>query len=203
MSRVPYVFTILTTVLFLTTPAPRPLLAQASIDFSSGSSLMLGYTVKPPEQMFGAGAIFFPGGVLDGWGVLADGRFASNRPPSEELEPNRTPEQAFQEGDIFVNNRSSWNGFHLALVRAVGPELAIYAGGGLASETVYSQYTFERVQGEIIEFGRYWLEREDDGRTEPSFIVGAIYRMGSRLALQMGVQTAPRGFAVGGYLLVF
>lgn len=203
MSRTLSAVALLATFMVLAVISPRPLSAQVSIDFSSGSALLLGYTVKPPEQMFGAGAIFFPGGALDGWGILVDGRYASNRPSSEELEPDRTPDEAFQEGDLFVNNRSSWNGFHLGLVRAVGPELALYAGGGLASETLYSQYTFERVQGELVEFGRYWLEREDDGRTEASFIVGAIYRMGSRLALQMGIQTAPRGFAVGGYLLVF
>lgn len=203
MSRSLAGLVLLGTVILLATPTPRPLAAQASIDFSSGSSLMLGYTVKPPEQMFGAGAVFFPGGALEGWGLLVDGRFASNRPPSEELEPGRTPEEAFADGDLFVNNRSSWNGFHVALVRGVGSELALYAGGGQATETVYSQYTYERVVGDVVEFGRYWLDLEAEGRTEPSFIVGAIYRMGSRVALQMGLQTAPRGFAVGGYLLVF
>jgi len=203
MSRTLAGFALLAMVTFLANASPRPLAAQASIDFSSGSSLMVGYTAKPPEQMFGGGAIFLPGGAFDGWGVLVDARFASNRPPSEELEPGRTPEQAFQEGDLFVNNRSSWRGFHVALVRSIGPELALYAGGGRAEETVYSQYTYERVVGEIVEFGRYWLDLEDQGRTEPSFVVGALYRMGSRVGLQMGLQTAPRGFAVGGYLLVF
>jgi hypothetical protein len=203
MSRSLVGLTLVTTIIVLATLSPRPLSAQGSIDFSTGSSLMVGYTVKPPEQMFGGGVIFFPGGTLERWGVLVDGRIASNRPPSGELEAGRTPDDAFADGDQFVNNRSSWNGFHGALVRAVGPELAVYAGGGVASEAIYSQYTFERVQGDQIEFGRYWLEREDEGRTEPSFIVGAIYRMGSRIALQMGLQTAPRGFAVGGYILVF
>lgn len=203
MSRTSVGLALLASMAFLMSPSPPPLEAQVSEDFQTGSSLMLGYTAKPPEQMYGAGAIWFPGGALDGWGILVDGRFASNRPPSDELEADRTPADALQDGDLLVNNQSSWNGFHGALVRALGPDLAVYAGGGVATETAYSQYIFERVENDTVLFGRYWLDVEDEGRTEPGFVVGAIYRMGSRISFQMGIQTAPRGFAVGGYLLLF
>jgi hypothetical protein len=182
--------------------SPAPGAAQPSIDFSQGSGPLFGFTVKPPQQVLGLGATWSPP-ALRGWGVLADVRFATDRPDSNEIRRDWTRSDALGAGHEFVRSQISWNSSSVALVRGITREMAVFAGAGLSRSSAYSQFLFDTEEGEVLEIEIYFIEEPERAEDRVNWVGGALYRMGSRLAVQVGIQSEPFGFVVGGYFLPF
>jgi hypothetical protein len=181
---------------------PAPGSAQSSIDFSEGMGPLIGFTVKPPQQVLGAGVVWLPPAAR-GWGILADVRFATDRPGSNEIRSNWTRSDAFGAGHEFIREQVSWNSSSVALVRGFSRELALFAGAGFSRSSSYSQFLFDTEEGAALEIETYFIEEPSRSEDRMNLVGGAIYRMGSRIAVQFGIQTEPFGFVVGGYVLPF
>jgi hypothetical protein len=155
---------------------------------------LVGYSVKPPQQLLGGGlaAILSPSGR---WGFLTDGRISTDGPQSRFLRPT------VEAGTLPSGSRKeTWSNVNVAVLRAMTPELGLYAGGGVSwSTATYAQY--ERWQeGQPVDM--YWVETEGTGEVEANLVVGGLLRMASRIFVQFGWQTAPSGFTVGGFFRV-
>jgi hypothetical protein len=182
--------------LLWTASAPSPLAAQGTVDFGEGYNVLVGYVASPPRQMLGLGVV----GVLGdrgGWGLMVDGRLTTDSPSGTVLS-DRTPLQADADGDVFNVDKNTWNTVNVALVKAVGREFAFYAGGGVSRKTAYLRY-FDpsRERGDL---GFYWVENETESKTHPNIQAGGLFRVGDRLVVQAGGQSAPMGVTAGVHL---
>lgn len=177
----------------IATLQPPSLQAQSTVDFANRTTFMTGYVVSPPQQLagFGVGAVFTG---LRGFGFYVDGRVSTDSPAREALLP-LTPTDAEADGDFFHREQSAWTNVNVSVVWGLTPEFAAYLGGGIAWETVYLNY--EDFTGEKGDLGFYWVEDFDQPELHPSVTAGAFFRMGNRLIVQFGGQTAPIGFIVG------
>jgi hypothetical protein len=173
---------------------------QRFLDFEEGSSVLLGYAANPPEQLLGAGA-FVISPALRGWGLYVSGMFAYDSPRSRDFISGRTPADADGDGHQPGRTESAWSTVNAGVVRPVSSELAIYVSGGVAWRTIYAHY-FDQEE-ELGRQGFYWVEDPDLAETMVTFAVGGIFRMGRRVAVQFGGQTAPAGMNVGIHYLVF
>lgn len=176
-----------------------PLAAQATVDFTGRSHLFVGYSASPPQQMLGF-AVTFMSDRFHNLGLMADARFTSDSPAGNFFVADRTPGQADTDGDIFLRQRSAWGSVGASVVKGLTPEFAVYAGGGATWETVYLQYEDET--REFGQLGIYWIEDPEQSTIHPNVTLGAFLRMGGRLMVQVGGQTAPRGFTLGGHFRI-
>ena len=169
---------------------------------SSGPAVFgIGYAANAPDLMVGAAVWgLIPG--LDGWGLYADAKLDPDDPSADDffvagLTPGEIDTQYPDDEEFAQEDR--WRSFNVAVVRVVTPELMLYGGGGYAARDAYRQYLDpERSRGN---FGFYWVEDADASTTELNLMVGALLRVSSRLRLQFGGETAPRGFTVGASLV--
>jgi hypothetical protein len=174
---------------------------QRSLDFDLGSSRLLGFSANPPQQLMGAGAVVISP-ALRGWGLYVDGKFTYDSPRSREFISGRTPADADADGHVPGRDESAWTTLNVGVVRPLSSELALYVTGGVAWRTVYSHY-FDDVDQELGREGFYWVEDDDLSETLATVSAGALFRMGRRLAVQFGGQTAPAGVNVGIFFLLF
>ncbi len=194
MPRESRIVLILTVALFLISKV-QPTEAQESMGLMDGPQWLIGYTAKPTQQLLGAGvaAVLSPSGR---WGFLADGRISTDR-----------PESRFRRSDVEAGSqpsgseREAWANVNAAVLRTITPELGLYFGGGVSWRTAkYRQY---EVWEEEFPVDMYWVETGDATQADGNLVAGGLFRMGSRLVLQFGWQTAPSGFTVGGYFRVY
>lgn len=179
--------------------APTPTLAQSTVNFADDSNWLVGYVAAPPRQMAGFGTSFTRG-QWNGWGLMADVRWTLDSPARGTFFADRTPDQADQEGDVFNLEENAWTSVGAAAVKGVTPELAVYLGGGVSWRTAYIRY-FDQTR-ERGDLGFYWVEDAAESRSFPNVQGGAFFRLGHRLVIQAGGQTAPAGFVFGGHLRV-
>jgi hypothetical protein len=186
--------------LALVAGAAGPIQGQSALDFTGESNWFVGFSASPPQQMAGvATAVTFA--RLGGWGLLADMRFTTDSPRGDIFLSGRSPDDSDSDGDIFRRERSTWTSLGLSAVRGLTPEFAVYAGGGVTWETVYIQYE-DGTRERAAPLGFYWVEDEEQSVSHPNVLLGVMMRMGNRLAVQVGGQTAPRSFVLGGYVRI-
>lgn len=177
-----------------------PIQAQSTVDFTGESNWFVGFSTSPPQQMAGVvTAVTFS--RLGGWGLLADMRFTTDSPRGDIFLSGRTPGEADADGDEFQRNRSTWTSLGLSAVRGLTPEFAVYGGGGVTWETAYIQY-FDETRERAAPLGFYWVEDEERSMVHPNVLFGVLMRIGNRLAVQVGGQTAPRSFVLGGHVRI-
>jgi len=172
----------------------EPAEAQEGIGLREGPQWLVGYSAKPPQQLLGGGfaAILSPSGR---WGFLTDGRISTDGPQSRFIRPG-------VEAGTWPSGakKETWANVNAAVLRTMTPELGLYLGGGLSWRTgTYAQY--ERWE-ENQPVDMYWVETGGTSELQGNLVVGGLFRMTSRIALQFGWQTAPGGFTVGGYFRV-
>lgn len=186
--------------IFAGSVTPEPAQAQSTVNFTERSNWLVGYVAAPPRQMLGFGTAATRG-AWNGWGAMADVRLTLDSPASRTFLSDRTPEQADAEGDAVNLEENAWTTVGAAVVKGVTPELAVYLGGGVSWRTAYIRYFDEsRERGDL---GFYWVEDAENSRTFPNVHGGGFFRLGHRLVIQAGGQTAPAGFVFGGHLRVW
>lgn len=183
-------------VAVLLSPA-APLTAQARA-FDDGG-WFIGYTVNAPQQLLGVGtAVLRP--EFGGWGIYGDVKVTIDSPARSSFRADLTPEDAHDFQDNQVGQRSAWTSGNVALVKVLGPEFAVYLGGGLGERTMYLRFTDDTRERD--ESGIYWVEDEDQSGRYVNGMAGMFFRLSSRFVFQMGAETAPGGFTAGMHVVL-
>lgn len=171
-----------------------PLRAQAS-----GSPIFgLGYTASAPHMLLGGSAwAVFP--ALRGFGLYVDAKFSHDSPTNNEEEflAGTTAQEMEDQYPLHIYRvqDDAYRAFNGALMKAITPELTLYAGGGWVERTRYLQYYDE--EEEFGRLGFYWVEDPPASGTGMNLMGGAFLRLGSNLRVQFGLDTRPKGFTAG------
>lgn len=164
-------------------------------DMGAGTHLGFGYVVNAPEQLVGF-EVMAVGSPWAGWGAFADAKFTHSSPSGEDIfMSGRTAAEALEMGDTpFGQPDEAWTTVNVGVVRAVGPEVALYAGGGYSQQTVYQE--FQR-QGEIGADRFYIVEDVEASGDRVNLLGGFYFRAMRNLMFRLGAETAPAGFTAG------
>lgn len=163
-----------------------PLKAQSS-SFAEGG-WWLGYAANAPRQLLGAGTAFlWP--QFGGWGLYGDVKVSHDAPARGAVRPDA------DSGDDEFGQRGAWRSVNVALVKVLGPEFALYAGGGLGDRTMYVRFTDTAT-------GIYWVEDDGQSGRFANGMAGMFFRLTPRFVFQMGAETAPSGFTAGMHIVL-
>lgn len=181
--------------------APAELEAQARIGsgegFTGATYVSAGYVVNAPNQRLGF-SLMTVGSSWGGWGLYVDAKKTTGSPEGEAtFDPTRTATDVAAntpQDQLFVEE-SAWRSLNGAIVRALGSEFAVYAGGGVTEETAYDEYRDwdQRTTADAF----YWVEDEVSGGTEANVLGGVFFRATRNLIFQAGAEANPPGFTVG------
>lgn len=181
-----------------------PLAGQGFVDTDeslvAGTHLGFGYVVNAPDQLIGFG-LMTVGSKWAGWGVFADVKLTASRPSGEDhFTSDQTAADAEAMGDTpFGERMDDWTTVNVGVVRAVGHEVALYAGGGYARETVYQEYERQGDQGA----DRFYIVEDQRVSGNTVNLMGGLYFRATRtIMFQMGGETAPAGFTAGVSLVI-
>lgn len=192
------------TGLFLLASAPAPASAQSAGASGAGyldSTLLgVGFVANAPDQLvgFGVTTIGFPASA---WGVHVNMKISTGSPGRRDnFTEERTAEEAEALGDTrFGSVDGAYTSVNLAVVRALGDDVAAYAGAGFTRETVYQE--FEDPDGERGMLGFYTVEDRRLGGDTVNLVGGLFLRAGRAVSFQIGGETDPAGFTVGASLV--
>lgn len=180
----------------------RTLVAQGTsgdVGLFTTPKIAIGYVANAPEELAGGALLVIPPG-LNGWGFYLDVKGTLGSPTKKAgFIPDMTSEMVEDEAtDELVGWQVNWRSFNAALVRTVAPEFAIYAGAGFGRSKGYREYVdFEEERGVG---GYYWVTHHPDDGERVNLLAGAFIGIDRFLVLQLGVETAPRGFTIGASL---
>jgi hypothetical protein len=176
--------------------------AQAQIGVPGAQSRVMeprfgiGYVVNMPNQYAGA-SVHVLTEFMGGFGVYVDAKFDTSSPEDEPgyLDSLTAAEVDERVGDQLFHSDASWKSVNVAILRAVGPQFAVYAGAGLSNGTQYRQYLDEN--GRTGNFGYYWVRDEENSGSEVNVLFGGIFQLTRAFGFQLGFDTRPRGIALG------
>lgn len=190
--------TLLSAVLVLGTCLAWP--AQASAQASLIPRFGVGYVTDPPDLLGGVNA-FAMTSLFGGLGIYVDTKWDLKSPAKDNtFISDMTAYQAESqiEGLQPGQEDNSWRSFNVALLRPVTRTLMVYAGGGYAIRKRYQEYRDPSRQ--LGEFGFFLVEDPRFEKTTVNLMFGGITRLSRLFSFQFGIETAPRGFSVGGLL---
>ena len=164
-------------------------------DDRSPPRYLIGYVVNGPEQLLGGGVAWLPT-FLNGWGVHATVKTDIDSPANEEgyLE-DVSAEEAIEFGDVRRFLEASYTSVNVAVVRAISADLLVYAGGGVAFQTVYGEFFDDTATRSNS--GHYWAKYENEGGTLPTLTGGLFFRLNPLIIVQFGAESLPTGMVVG------
>lgn len=156
----------------------------------------IGYVTNLPEQNVGV-SFHMLTMRWGGLGLYLDGKLASeSRRGESNFDPQFTARQVEDQfGDAFIRDEDSFRSLNLALMRPITPELMLYAGVGYVTRETYVEYWDPELNRGRA--GYYWVEDTDVAAVGLNGLAGGMFRIGRRLSLQLGLETAPRGATVG------
>jgi hypothetical protein len=157
----------------------------------------IGYIANAPDQLGGVGGYF----VLPKWGGIGlylDYKWDLSSPAdSEDFEGGLTAEDVPFEVPAaeFLERKSSYRGFNVALVRPVSTFLMVYGGAGIAEQTRFQ--SFQDPSGNLGRAGIFWVESPSTSENRVNILLGLMMRMGSRITSHFGFETQPSGVTAG------
>lgn len=165
-------------------------------DEPPATELRLGYVANIPNQFLGASLTVMPAS-LRGWGLYADFKIDIESPADDDgyIDSLTAADVDNDLGDALFGVDGSWTSANLAVVRAISPELAVYAGAGAGFRKEYNQYFDE--DAELGISGLYWVEDTDVSGTYVNGIAGVLLRLTGSVTAQFGAESAPPGFTIG------
>lgn len=185
---------------FMRVLATIPLLVAAPVGAQVSDSPMfgVGYVASAPHLLAGGAAwAVFP--AWYGLGLYFDAKLSLDSPAKNDAEflPGRTAEEMETEFPLHLYRVAddAYRAFNGALMKAVTPELILYAGAGWVERTRYHQYYDD--EEEFGRLGFYWVENPPASGTGINVLGGAFLRVGPNLRVQFGAETRPKGFTVG------
>lgn len=159
-----------------------------------------GYVADAPNMLVGGG-LFVVTPVVGGFGLYVDLKMSGGSPAKESnYNPNLTAQQV---RDLYTDrpyvNKSAWSSVNVALIRPMTAELMIYLGGGVTKRDDYAEFwDTTQTRGDL---GYYWVRKMPTPRYLPNVMGGVQLRLGSNVNAMFGVETAPKGFTVGLFLV--
>lgn len=169
-----------------------PLDAQVP-SFERSTHLSVGYVANVPDQFLGI-SVMTVGPAWRGWGLYADFKQSTDSPADDPtFEAGTTASDAQLAGAEFTNE-SDWTTFNIALVRALTPDFALYAGGGYSKRTVYRE--FQRNPG-LDGSPFFWIRDDGVQQDHMNLTGGAFLRVIGPFIFQIGFETAPGGATAG------
>jgi hypothetical protein len=165
-------------------------------DESAGTQFRIGYVANVPNMFLGGSITVMPAS-LRGWGLYADLKLDVESPADDEgyIDSLTVEDVENDLGDAVFDQEGSWNSLNLAVVRALGPELAVYAGGGIGWRKEFRQY--QDLERELGVAGVYWVEDTETSGTYVNGMAGVLLRLTSAVTAQFGAESSPPGFTVG------
>lgn len=171
--------------------AGAPLQAQMDemAHFRNHHHVGFGYVVSAPTMFVG-----FNGLVLraSGFGLYADVKLSTDSPGRDQSCCPYSVEEAEAFGDLHFQDKSAWRSFNVALARVIGPQLAVYAGGGMTRERAYREYV--DVDGGR---GAYWVEEAESWDSRLNVLAGLLFHASRNLVFVVGGEMTPPGFTIG------
>jgi hypothetical protein len=161
----------------------------------------IGYAASVPSQFVGvSGHVLFP--ILGApTGLYVDLKFGPSTPEGDPFfVAGMTHEDATGLGDQWFRDELYWRNVNVALMRRFTGELMLYGGMGYARREAFSQYYDPTIPPERGDGGWYWIADPDNDLDTVNFLGGAFFRVGRGLWVQLGAESAPRGFTVGATL---
>lgn len=177
----------------------RPLIP----DMRNSSRVGVGYVVNIPNTFVGFTALGMTPKLFGGAGMYADVKFTTSSTSSDPFFISNISVQQAETtlGDQFFRDKSDWLSINIALVYAVGPELAVYGGAGYTREKRYRMYFDDsQTRGEL---GFYWISDPAASSTLVNLLGGTFLRLRRSVMLQLGVEAQPKGATIGVMFLPF
>jgi hypothetical protein len=174
--------------------APAQAQQAERTDFRTARYFTVGYVGNAPDALIGGGATLLnPKGI----GFFVNVKISGDSPGGRSnFLPDVTVEQARnQYGDLPYKDESDWFVVSGGLTRVLSPDLAVYAGAGLARREFYRE--FEDPDGIRGEYGYYWVEDTEHSGDFVNALAGLFFRAGRRFIVQFGVESEPRGMTIG------
>jgi len=173
--------------------------------FRSGIRTGIGVTPVIPDVMAGAGA----------WHLFGSGRFgafADAKMSFPDLKndvdycpdvvvPCTVPDVEAQRFDIKLRDVDQYLVFNAGGVVTAGPEVAFLLGVGAARHARFGEYSDGTNDPElrITDDGSYWAPHVPASEWRAQAVLGVLMRLGSRIVVRFGYETAPGGISAGGY----
>ncbi|HSJ26349.1 MAG TPA: hypothetical protein VK929_16840 [Longimicrobiales bacterium] len=182
------------TVLCLLALATTAMAQSTPRGFQGEQILGIGYVANPPSLLLGASGIAVSS---RGFGLYVDAKFATDNPEGwTRYNPNLTRSEAIASfPDQNLRQHTHWRSFNAALVHTFSDELLLYAGGGLSSERVYTEF-YDDTQ-ERGELGFYVVTDEERTGDRVNALGGAMLRLTPRIMAQVGGELQPVGMMFG------
>lgn len=158
---------------------------------------MFGYVVNGPNQFLGVGAAVLPP-FLGRWGLYVDYKTIVELPFDERKLGDRTAEEADARGDVRRALRDVYTSYNAAVTFEVGPQLMVYAGGGVTDQRIYGE--FVEVSETSDTAFEYWAKYENSGGLLGNLMGGLFFRLNPLLSVQFGAESTPAGMTVGLHL---
>ncbi len=159
-----------------------------------------GYVADAPNMLVGGG-LFVVTPVFGGFGLYVDLKMSGGSPGRESsYNPDLTAQQVM---DLYTDrpymDKSAWHSVNVALIRPVTSELMVYLGAGMTTRDNYAEFWDPtQTRGEL---GYYWVRKMPTPRHLPNVMGGMLLRLGSNVNAMFGIETAPKGFSVGLFLV--
>lgn len=164
--------------------------------FQSGPRVGIGYVVNAPSMFLGFNGYALTG-QLGGLGIYVDAKLDFDSPRDEPGFTDAWTARFVEDeiGDQFFREEDEWRSLNVALIRPLSPDLMVYAGAGLAERNRYWEYVDQTRERGL--FGYYWVRNEDESTSFVNVLGGLFFRIAPQFALQVGVESMPRGATVG------
>lgn len=177
-------------------------------DFESGMRTGVGYSMVMPDVMAGVGAWhLFGTGRL---GAFVDAKMSYPDLTKDEeycpaaVSPCTVATVRATRPEIWLRDQDQFLIFNAGLVINAAPEMSFLVGAGHVRRARYNE--FATLSSDPSEFlthsGAYWVPEDPRTVTEVQAVLGMLMRLGSRVVLRFGYETAPGGLSGGGYLVL-
>lgn len=173
--------------------------------FADGIRTGIGYAAVVPEVMAGASA----------WHLLGSGRlgvFVDVKASVPDLadDGDFCPEAVGscvirdveeRHVDVKLRDVDQYRMVNAGVMVAAGPEIAFLLGGGVARRSRYREYAevVHDIEFMSTDDGTYWVPFDPASEWGAQAVLGVLMRLGSRVVVRFGYETAPGGMSVGGY----
>lgn len=177
-------------------------------DFESGMRTGVGYSMVMPDVMAGVGAWhLFGTGRL---GAFLDAKMSYPDLTKDEeycpasISPCTAANVRATRPEIWLRDQDQFLIFNGGLVINAAPEMSFLVGAGHVRRARYTEFASIALDPDefITDSGAYWAPEDPRTVTEIQAVVGVLMRLGSRIVLRFGYETAPGGLSGGGYLVL-
>lgn len=189
-------------MLTLTLALPFSASAQGNLGVREGFQDLprvgIGYVTNAPNIFTGASLY----GVVDrlgGIGLYVDAKVTRSSPADE---PDYVDSITYEEASatyspqMVRDSAHAWVSLNAALLKTLTPELMLYLGGGYTDQETYRRFGVP--ESDLGEFGHFWVHDRAASGGRINILGGAFFRISRHVALQFGLESAPRGLTVGG-----